>query len=106
MNKLNISKNRNFLTSIVSVVNNRNFTFGMNIEMYVHLLRSTLKLNRGEHQDIVNTSSFRDIKNKFFSGELNICTGFIGHINFVNKIKFYINSFVNYGSNTLYNISE
>ncbi len=97
VNRLNVSENTDFYTSIVDVTNNKSLNFGLDIEKYVHILKSTFNINSSysiqEYQNIVNNSSLRDNTSKTFFGQLDVRTGFQKAINFSNKLIFNINTF-------------
>lgn len=97
INRLNINKNRTFFTSVVDVTNNKNLSFSLETEKYIHFLKSTININSfysiNEYQNIINNSNLRDNKNKMFSNALEIRTGFKGSVNFTNKSLLNTNRF-------------
>lgn len=97
VNRLNVSQNNNLYTSIVDVTNNKNLNFGLSIEKYMHLLKSTFNIDSfysiDEYQNIINNSGLRDNRNKSFFGKIEIRSGFKGAFNFSNKAELTFNKF-------------
>ncbi len=97
INKLNVNENTDFYTSIVDVTKNKSLNFGLDIEKYVHVLKSTFNINSSyaiqEYQNMVNNSGLRDNTSKTFFGQLDMRTGFKKAMNFNNKLLFNINKF-------------
>ena len=102
VNKLNIDEENSFYTSIVDVTDNGSLNFGLDLEKYIHLLRSTININSSysvdEYQNIVNDSELRNNLSKSWFGNFSIRTGFKGKINFENKAFLRNFSFENEGS--------
>lgn len=97
--QLNITQYLDYYTSILDVTNNKNWNFNLNIEKYVHFLKSTINLKSSytisDYQNIVNDSDIRDNKNKSLLGQLHIRTGFEKNVNFENKVTLRNNVYSN-----------
>lgn len=97
VNRLNVSPNTNFYTSIIDVTNNKNLNFGLSIEKYVHSLKSTFNVDSrysvDEYQNIINNSDLRDNINKSFFGKIEARSGFKGAFNLSNKTVLTFNKF-------------
>lgn len=100
--QLKIDEENSFYTSIVGVTDSGDVSFGLELEKYIHLLKSTFTLNSSysvnEYQNIVNDSELRNNASTSWFGNLGVRTGFQGNINFENKISFSNSSFKNEAS--------
>lgn len=99
INQFNVTENTDFYTSIVSSTNNKNLSFNVDFEKYIHFLKSTININSSytilNYQNIINNSQLRDNTNKNLLGQVYIRTGFQSHLNFENKIMFSNNNYSN-----------
>lgn len=102
--QLKVDETTSFYTSIVDVTNNKNLDFGLEIEKYIHVLKSTININSNyaimEYQNIINDSDLRKNKSKSLFGELDVRTGFKGNLNFESKLRINNNVFSNSDSNS------
>lgn len=99
VNKFNISEAIDFNTSIVDVTNNENYYFGIDLEKYIHFLRSTINFNSSysinKYQNILNDSELRTNKSKTLFSKFQIRTGFKSVLNFENQVSVRNNVFDN-----------
>jgi hypothetical protein len=97
LSQIQINENANISTSIVEALDNQSINFGLKLEKYLHIFKSTFNINMryslSEYQNFINDSELRDNSSQNFQFNFNFRTGFQGRINFENKFTIRNNRF-------------
>lgn len=97
VNQYNITDNLDFYKSLVNITDNKNYNFGIQLEKYIHLFKSTINFDTNysinQYKNIVNNSDLRTNKGGSLQAKFQIRTGFKRMINFENKTTIVNNGF-------------